>query len=149
MSLPGKVIEINEKFAIVEVSPKPECDGCHACQGLLGGEKKSSLKRIEAFIDEVKPQPGDEVILDTKPGEGSIAALLVFGLPMLFFFLGLFWGPDISTILGFSGSDSTRLIFGFVFMALSFLILAGISKTTFAKSISLKVIKITKSSKEK
>ncbi len=148
MSLPGKIIEVNSNLAIVEVSPKPECTGCHACQGLLGGEKKSSLKRIEAFIDDVVPEPGDEVILDTKPGEGSIAALLVFGLPMLFFFVGLFLGPQVSLYLGFSASDSTRLITGFIFMAISFAILAGVSKTKFARSISLKVTKITKSAKE-
>jgi len=149
MSLPGKVIQIIGEEIIVEVSPKPECNGCHACTGLLGGEKKSSLRKITALKGDFSPKEGDEVILDINPGEGSIAAILVFGLPMLAFFAGLFAAPWLCNLLGINLTDLSRFISAIVFLCVGFMILALISRTRSAKKLSLKVVEIVEPGTQK
>jgi positive regulator of sigma E activity len=149
MSLPGKVIQIIGDEIIVEVSPKPECNGCHACTGLLGGEKKSSPRKITALKGGFSPKEGDEVILDINPGEGSIAAILVFGLPMFSFFAGLFAAPWICDLLGTQLTDLSRFISAIVFLAIGFIILALISRTRSARKLSLKVVEIVEPGTQK
>lgn len=144
MSLPGKVIKIDGQELIVEVSPKPECNGCHACTGLLGGEKKSSPRQITALKGEFSPKVGDEVILDINPGEGSAAAILVFGIPMLFFFAGLFAAPWLCGLLNLPFTDLNRFLSAIIFLFVGFAVLALISRTSQAKKLSLKVIEIVK-----
>lgn len=142
MSLPGKVIEVHETYALVEVEPKPECKGCHACTGLLDGEKKSAHQQIKALIDEVRPEVGDEVIVDLNPGEGSLAALMVFGIPMAGFFGGLALTPWLCGIAGMDVTDGARFLWGMLTMALSFVLLALIARTGPVKKISLRVMEI-------
>ncbi|HMM58930.1 MAG TPA: SoxR reducing system RseC family protein, partial [Candidatus Rifleibacterium sp.] len=89
MSLQGKVTAVEELTVTVEVVPKAECKGCHACSGLTG-DGKPGMKAIKAIKGSFFVKPGDEVVLDLNPGEGSIAALLVFGFPMAAFFAGTF-----------------------------------------------------------
>jgi positive regulator of sigma E activity len=144
MSLPGKIIEVHEDHVIVEVSPRPECEGCHACKSLLDGEKKSEKKKITALKAGFEPEVGDEVILDTNPGEGSIAAILIFGVPMAAFFLGIYLSPPLLAYFNIIASEGSRLILGFLFMALAFLGLAAFSRTKIAKSLTLKISKICK-----
>lgn len=143
MSLPGKVIEVNNDEVIVEVSPKPECQGCHACKGLLGDEKISSLKKISALKGNLNPKVGDQVILDTNPGEGTIAAVAVFGFPMGSFIIGLFSAPYFAQFLNQQVTDGFRLIIGVVLMALSFVLLSIFSNTATANKLCLKVVEIT------
>lgn len=142
MSLPGKVIEVEQDSIIVEVSPKPECNGCHACTGLLGGEKKSSPRKIKALKGGFSPKVGDEVILDINPGEGSVAAVLVFGIPMAFFFAGLFLAPDLCTFLNLTLTDLSRFLSAFAGLAVGFVILALIARTKSAKKLTMKVTEI-------
>lgn len=144
MSLPGKVIEVHQEYALVEVEPKPQCKGCHACTGLLDGEKKPAYQQIKALIDEVRPEIGDEVIIDLKPGEGSLAAFMVFGIPMAGFFAGLALTPWLCSITGMAVSDGSRLMWGMLSMALSFVLLALIARTESVKRISLRVTEIRK-----
>lgn len=146
MSLPGKVISIDGDHLVVEVTPKPECNGCHACTGLLGGEKKSAPKKIDALKGDFSPQIGDEVILDVNPGEGSIAAILVFGTPMLTFFAGLFAAPWIAETLNFQLNDPARLLCAFIGLAAGFAALAVISRSRAAKKLTLKVVEIATNS---
>jgi positive regulator of sigma E activity len=142
MSLPGKVIEVFQDSILVEVTPKPECNGCHACTGLLGGEKKSAPRKIKALKGEFSPEPGDEVILDINPGEGSIAAILVFGVPMFSFFAALLTAPQICSWLGWTQSDQNTFLIAFVGLFIGFVILAMISRTRRAEKLSLKVVEI-------
>ncbi|MGM0600511.1 MAG: SoxR reducing system RseC family protein [Candidatus Rifleibacteriota bacterium] len=144
MSLPGKVVKVNEESVVVEVSPRPECNGCHACTGLLGGEKKSALKRIDVLKGEFSPRIGDEVILDINPGEGTLAAILVFGIPLASFFVGLLLTPFLCSTFGFELTDQARFISGFSALGLGFFLLAIIARTRSANKLSLKVIEICK-----
>jgi len=142
MSLQGKVIAVEEGFATVEVEPRPECKGCHACTGLLDGEKRSAKKQIQAMTEGFKVNPGDEVILDLHPGEGTIAALLIFGLPVVGFLSGMAGAPWLCQMIGNTISDFWRLISGFVGMALAFGLVAIIARTRPVRKLSLKVVEI-------
>ncbi len=140
MSLPGRVLKIEGDEILVEVTPKPECNGCHACTGLLGGEKKSAPRQIKALRGNFSPAIGDEVILDINPGEGSIAAIMVFGLPMLSFFIGLFAAPWLSDQLSFALTDLSRFICAVTGLVSGFMVLAIISRTDRARNLSLKIV---------
>ncbi|GAB4273397.1 MAG: hypothetical protein Kow0029_13050 [Candidatus Rifleibacteriota bacterium] len=144
MSLPGKIISVQETTVTVEVNPRPECKGCHACTGLSGGEKKSATRQITALKGKFSPAVGDEVILDINPGEGSLAALLVFGLPLAFFFLGLFFAPSLCNFFSIQLTDLSRFFAAFIGLAIGFVILALVSRSKPAKSLTLKIIAIEK-----
>ncbi len=146
MSLHGKVTAVEEGFATVEVEPRPECNGCHACTGLLDGEKRASKKQIRAMTENFKVSIGDEVLLDLRPGEGTVAAMLIFGLPIAGFLLGLILTPWFCQITGAAISDIWRVISGFAGMAAAFIIVAIVSRTRAAQRLSLKVVEITKPS---
>lgn len=139
MSLQGKVIEVSENTVTVEVVPRPECQGCHACTGLLDGEKRSKTRQIKAFSQGFSLNPGDEVVIDLSPGHGSLVALLIFGIPILAFFAGLWATPWLSTFFHSEPSDLLRIIFGFAFMSIAFLLLAIFSRTRHAESLNMKV----------
>ncbi|GAB1353298.1 MAG TPA: SoxR reducing system RseC family protein [Candidatus Rifleibacterium sp.] len=141
MSLQGKVTAVEELTVTVEVVPKAECKGCHACSGLTG-DGKPGMKAIKAIKGSFFVKPGDEVVLDLNPGEGSIAALLVFGFPMAAFFAGLFLAPTLSGYLGYGLSDSFRVICGFLGMGAAFALLAIFSRSKHASRLTMKVVKI-------
>ncbi len=141
MSLQGKVTAVEELTVTVEVVPRAECKGCHACSGLTG-DGKPGLKAIKAIKGSFAVKPGDEVVLDLNPGEGSIAAMLVFGFPMAAFFAGLFLSPTFSNYLGYALSDSFRVICGFSAMGVAFALLAVFSRSKHASRLTMKVIKI-------
>lgn len=141
MSLPGKVTEVFETTVTVEVSPRTECKGCHACSGLAGGGENARTRTIKAFKGSHDVQPGDMVLLDLNPGEGSVAAMLVFGFPMAAFFAGLFAAPAICATAGIEVTDMLRVLSGFLGMAVAFMILAVISRTRHAERLQMKVIR--------
>lgn len=141
MSLQGKVTAVEELTVTVEVVPKAECKGCHACSG-LAGDGKPGLKIIKASKGSFFVKTGDEVVLDLNPGEGSVAALLVFGFPMAAFFAGLFLAPTLSSYLGYPTSDSFRVICGFSGMGVAFALLAVFSRSRHASRLTMKVVKI-------
>ncbi|PKL39484.1 MAG: hypothetical protein CVV41_20825 [Candidatus Riflebacteria bacterium HGW-Riflebacteria-1] len=142
MSLQGKITGIEGDFVIVEVEPRPECNGCHACTGLLDGEKRSAKKTIRALTAEFKVDIGDEVLLDLNPGEGSVAALLIFGLPVAGFFAGMALTPWLCHLTGCIISDVWRLVYGFTGMALAFGVVAIAARTRQAERLSLKVVQV-------
>ncbi len=142
MSLQGKIIEIEEGFATVEVEPRPECEGCHACTGLLDGEKRSAKKQVRVKTGSFKVNINDEVIVDLHPGEGTVAALLIFGLPVVGFFIGLAITPWLCQAAGSNISDLWRVVSGFAGMAVAFILVAIAARTSQAEKLSLKVIQI-------
>jgi len=144
MSLQGKVTAVEEGFATVEVEPRPECKGCHACTGLLDGEKRSAKKQIKAKTENFRVNVGDEVLLDLHPGEGTLAALLIFGLPVAGFIIGMALTPWLCQVTGHEISDLWRLLAGFAGMALAFALVAVVARTRQAEKLSLKVVEIIK-----
>jgi positive regulator of sigma E activity len=141
MSLQGKVIEVLTEHVIVEVVPRPECKGCHACTGLLDGEKRSAVRQIKALNNGFSLSPGDEVMIDLNPGQGSIVAILIFGLPIAAFIAGLTLAPQLAIYSGFELTDLFRVVTGFLSMALIFVLLAWFSRTRHVDRLSMRVMK--------
>jgi len=144
MSLQGKVTAVEDGFATVEVEPRPECKGCHACTGLLDGEKRSAKKQIKAKTDNFKVNIGDEVVLDLNPGEGTVAAILIFGLPIAGFVIGMSLTPWLCQLTGSEISDIWRLVAGFGGMTAAFALVAIAARTRQAEKLSLKVVEVIK-----
>ncbi len=142
MSLQGKVISVSDSdsTAVISVTPKTDCKGCHACSGLLGNEQGPPTRQIKARVSGLQIAPGDEVIVDLNPGEGSVAAFLIFGMPMLGFFAGLFAAPQFCAFLGTEISDAWRIFSGFIGMSLAFALLALFSRSKHADRLSMRVI---------
>lgn len=141
MSLQGKVTAVTENTATVSVVPRAECSGCHACSGLMGNEGKPATREIRALKGNISVQTGDEVELDLNPGEGSIAALLVFGFPMAGFFLGIYLAPYLGNLFGVPLSDFLRIISGFACMAMVFIVLAIFSRSRHADKLTMKIVR--------
>ncbi|PKL46646.1 MAG: hypothetical protein CVV42_15745 [Candidatus Riflebacteria bacterium HGW-Riflebacteria-2] len=153
MSLQGKVKAVEEGFATIEVEPRPECQGCHACTGLLDGEKRSTKKEIRVKTENFAVSIGDEVLVDLHPGEGTVAALLIFGLPIAGFIVGMALTPWLCQLIGSETTDLWRLISGSAGMALAFALVAIAARTRQAEKLSLKIVEVIKTesqdSKEK
>ncbi len=141
MSLPGKVTAVFETTATVEVVPRSECQGCHACSGLSDGGNQIKTRSIKAIKGDIEVKPGDEVLLDLNPGEGSLAALLVFGFPMAAFFAGLFLTPFIAKLTGSPQNDLLMIITGFSFMGAAFVVLALFARSRHAEKLTMKIIR--------
>ncbi len=95
MSLVGTVIAVDGEWITVEVRPLVGCQGCRACGGLLSGNEATQFRRVSALRQGFALAPGDRVTLDTRPGEVTLAALVMFGLPLVGLFLGLWAGPTL------------------------------------------------------
>lgn len=141
MSLQGKVIQINETSVLVEVVPMPECQGCQACKGLLGEGNGVTTKQIKALKGNFNLEVGDEVLVDLNPGEGSVAAILVFGVPIAGFFAGLLATPMFCEMTGFALSDTARVLMGFAGMGIAFAMLAIFARSRYADKLSMKIMK--------
>lgn len=140
MSLTGTVISKEGNLLMVEVMPKPECNGCIACKSLLSDES-TGPKRIPALQGEIEVEPGDKVILDTAPGTGSIAALIIFGFPLASFFAGLFSAPLLMEYFKYPPTDIHSIIGGFACLTASLIIIALISKAGYFMKLSLVAIR--------
>ena len=139
MTIQGKVTAIHEEWITVEVGPRPECQGCKGCAGLFAPDQ-TSTKEVQALRGDFEPAIGTIVQLDTRPGEGSIAATLIFGFPMAGFFLGMFAGPSCAGFLGYSPAEWHAVAGGLIGIVLAFLLLYLVSLTGSFNRLCLKVV---------
>jgi positive regulator of sigma E activity len=145
MGLQGTVIECHGRNILVEVVPRAECQGCSACKGLLADGEGPATRQITVLAGEFAPAPGDQVRLDTPPGRGTAAALLLFGLPLLWFFLGLLFGPGLfEWVMGSSVEirELTALACGIVGLVLAFVTLTLLNRFGFLLNLNLEVVAI-------
>jgi positive regulator of sigma E activity len=142
MGLTGKVKEVRDGWVHVEVFPRADCQGCTACSGLMT-DGKPQAKVVRALAETVTPKVGDEVRLEVDPGYGSLAAFLVFGLPLVGFFVGVFLGGYIPGWLGWSPlGEGWALVCGLIGLFIPWFILAGLSSRGHFRKLSLKVTEI-------
>jgi len=109
----AKVISKNGSLAVVEVSRKAMCDGCHnsKCEGgcAMSGLVSGGSKMTATAINEAKANIGDTVEIETSDKEVLSLALIVFIMPIIvggiFFAVATHFGlaADISTILAIVG----------------------------------------------
>lgn len=141
MGLTGKVVEKKDNWVFVEVMPIADCQGCTTCKGLGDGEP-GKKRTVQALTNDHSPQVGDEVILDNNPGEGTIAAFLVFGFPLLGFVIGIFSTGPLLNYLGIVPRDIFLLAGGGLGLVIPWLVIWAIGEVGFVKKLSLKVVKV-------
>ncbi len=139
MSIVGKVISIDNDIANIEVKSSSECKGCCACSK---GTISKDSKIIKARIVEIRPEVGSFVMLDTSSGSGAIIAVLIFGLPMIFFITGILSAKYLPAYLIKFDIETIQIFFGFTLMSIYYIILAIVAKINLLKSLNLKIIKI-------
>lgn len=94
----GIVVENHPEYAVVEVSRKSACEGCHAagegCKACItfGGNREMRTRAENTLGAKV----GDRVILETDSGTVILYAAAVFLLPLLLGTAGFFVGGLIS-----------------------------------------------------
>ncbi len=140
MSLTGRVLSVEDRWITVEVQPLAGCQGCKACAGLLAGGDRQGPRRIRALRQGFSLVPGDEVRIDTRPGEGSLTAFLVFGVPMAGFFGGLLAGPALLTSQGLPSGDWQGVVGGGIGLGLAALVILAGYRWGLFERWSLKVV---------
>ncbi len=130
MSLFGTIIKIeNNKAKILAVQGK-SCEGCNACKGLFKRDTSEPIE-IEADIPlEFKGlSENDTVEVELNPKDKIQLSTLVFGSPLIGFFIGLLLAPKISEIMSWQNySDAIQIISAFLGMIVGFAITNIVSK---------------------
>lgn len=70
------------------------CGDCHACASFGDG---NSVIEIENTLG---AKPGDSVRIELHPGTVFKASLILYGLPLVFLLLGVYFGSRISDLAG-------------------------------------------------
>ena len=110
------VKRVKGNHAYIELVRNPKCDGCKAC-----AFHDRDLIVLPAIKD-CECEAGDTVIVEMPAKQYALAPLLLFGVPLAFFLIGLIVGR-------FAGGELTMVGFGFAFAALGYLIAVLADKT--------------------
>lgn len=107
----GVVCEVNEAYAVVEVSRKSACEGCHAnadgnCGACVSFGDKKTVSKAE---NRVGAKVGDRVMLETESKTVLLYAAAVFLFPIILGLVGYFVGgllapaaaPYVGALAGF------------------------------------------------
>lgn len=143
MSLKGKIISLHDNGlkAKVLVKPIPDCHGCQACAGIIKMSKAANTEsEIEVFTNNICVHEGDTVKLELTEFQGSKVALILYGIPIVGFLIGMLTAPHICNLIQMPLTDLTRIICAFTGMFISFAIilfsLKHFQKDSFIMSIS-------------
>ena len=133
----GIVKEICDGFALVEVSRKSACEGCHAnidgeCSACVSFSSKPTVSKAENSLG---ASTGDRVIIETASKTVLLYALAVFLFPLLLGVVGYFIGGFLS----FSAAPYLGALIGF---ALAFLVVWATLNRTASKRLDVKIIRI-------
>ena len=113
MSLQAKVISIleNGKKARVKVKPVSNCNGCKACAGLIKANKNGLKEQeITVLTNNFEISENDIVNIELTEYQGSKAAIILYGIPIIGFMSGMFIAPFICSILSIPPTDIIRII---------------------------------------
>ena len=143
MSLKGKILSVydNGLKAKVSVQPVSDCNGCQACAGLIKMSKAANTHCVvDAFTNNHSVHEGDIVKLELSEFQGSKVAFILYGLPIIFFLVGMLIAPYFCFICNIEVTDIARIICAFSSLFLSLFFIAIYSnktkKDTFMMSIS-------------
>ena len=109
----GKIKEVKEGIALVEVLPEGSCEGCGAREICRLG--MSGKRRVEV-INTKGAKIGDEVEFVITGRRSLLASFLLYILPIASFFIGvgvgeILWHKEsLSILLGFMGFISVFVI---------------------------------------
>lgn len=112
----GQIVDIKDGKAKVELIRNDMCGKCHACDT---GRNNRMLIDVDVISG---VEIGDKVSLEIKETSILKATMIMYGIPLLFFFIGVFVGYAISSILGVDNiSQIIEAILGLLLTAISFI----------------------------
>lgn len=127
----GKIVELNGNRAKIEINTSGGCAQCgqaHVCNPLGQNKKVIELKNT------INAQVGDWVKIEIKEKNRIVSILVVFGIPIFLFLIGVIIGHQIS-------GDKMSAILGGLGLILAFLIAKIINNYLIKKDRDLAVIK--------
>ncbi|TET53750.1 MAG: hypothetical protein E3J54_03530 [Actinobacteria bacterium] len=108
----GLVINSKDNKVTIRLEATDACKRCAGCE-IVGNE--AILKDVE---NKVRAKKGDTVLIDNKPKNIMIGAIIVYLLPLIFLIAGYFIGLLIVRAL--SLSTDIAILFALLVFALSF-----------------------------
>jgi len=127
MTEEGKVIEIQDRIAVVSITKGERCEGCSACQSFSIGKNEN----IELYAKNlINAQVDDCVVVEISPKRVVTSSLLVFILPIISLFIGYIVGANflVGLLSNQLSQEGTGIVSGFLFMFVMFLILFVIDR---------------------
>ncbi len=127
MSLQAKVISVSDDKikAKVKVKPVASCNGCKACAGLIKANKNSLKEQeITVLTNDIPIKENDIVTLELTEYQGSKAALILYGVPIIGFIGGMLISPIFCSLLATQVTDGARIIGALIGFVLSILFIA-------------------------
>ncbi|MDI6600733.1 MAG: SoxR reducing system RseC family protein [Thermoanaerobacteraceae bacterium] len=114
----ARVIKTYDKMARIMVIRGEMCGGCHACPVSKGEEFYLDV------YNEAGAQEGDEVEVEMENNDFLGASMIIYGIPLLSFFLGVFAGYFAFPIFGLSKpNEIIAALSGFAFTIISYLLI--------------------------
>ena len=120
----AKVISIKNNKAKVRVERTTACKDCGMC-----AFKKDDL-HIDLVVDnKYNAKEGDTVYVKITDASPSKIAFIVYGIPLVLLFVGLFIGKAINGAL-FNNVEIEEIVFGAIGMAIGLVLVRIIDKIT-------------------
>jgi sigma-E factor negative regulatory protein RseC len=118
----GTVVEIRGDVAEVMLQRSRFCEGCGSCCVVVDDDSM-----LAEAINDIGAEQGDRVVVELPASTSIRAAYILYGVPLLAFLLGLGLGALLGSAL-FGGGFGVilGLVFGFGFLALSYVLLSRI-----------------------
>jgi len=127
----GKVIELSSDNAKIEITPS---EGCSHCQQANVCNPFGPNKKVIELRNAVNAQVGDSVRIEIPEKNRVLSILIVLGIPIFLFMIGIIIGQIIS-------GDQLSAILGGVGLVLAFVIVKLINNYLAKKEKVLVVIK--------
>jgi len=111
----GKIVNIENDHATVEMAEGKECAGCRLCTG-IGGKRqlKVALDQADLF------KAGQVVEIEISSRETLLGGFFVFILPLIAFIIGAMHGPKIFKLFNISiGAELAAMSAGFLLLSVS------------------------------
>ncbi|MDP3014251.1 MAG: SoxR reducing system RseC family protein [Candidatus Subteraquimicrobiales bacterium] len=118
----GLVVKVKGNMAEVQMKRSPACEACGVCR-LLSDEVV-----ITEAINQAGAEADDEVLLELASQSVLKATLIVFGIPLLFLIAGYLIGYSLARFLNLGFSQTLGVVFAFLFVGLSYLVIREIDK---------------------
>lgn len=136
----GLVLEIKDELAVVQLKRSAACESCRCCRVA----EQSDFMTAEA-LNQAGSKIGDMVIVEIEQKEVLLASVVVYLMPIFLMIIGYLFGSYLGKAVLKAYPQETGIIFGFTFLAFSYLIvmLTGkrVAKTRWLQPVVVEVIR--------
>jgi sigma-E factor negative regulatory protein RseC len=123
----GRVIENRNKISLVEVGGA-YCESCASKEKCFFHRERNKIVEAENILD---AKPGDLVILDISPKKYIFSTSIIYLFPIFSLFIGAIIGEYFLKVFYFKGENISNIIFAFLFLVISILIIKFLNKILF------------------